>query len=476
MQQKLALAFISCVTCLTLPLTSTIALDKSPVLLTNSNRTSILKKQTPISQNLLKSLIAQNQTTAALEISERGRERGLVDSLAQSLPTKNVDTPRVEEIKQVAKNQNATLVQYTLLKADVTVDGKRQTQDSELVIWVIPPTGEVTLRKVDLQAWQQKEKTTLADLIKQVQPHSSARIELNKGGIRATFNKQNTSKLTWKQLNQILIQPIADLLPKNPESRVIFIPQDKLFLVPLAALQDENNKYLIEKHTISTAPAIQVLDLLAKRSAANTNANQNVLVVGNPTLPTKPLYADEKFNQLPPLPGTEKEAKNIANIYNTQALIGDAATETTVVQQMSNARIIHLATTGFLAQALEIPGLLAFAPSSQDDGWLTSSEVNKLKLKADLVVLSSCDSALGKITGDGVIGLSRAFFVAGANSVIGTLGDIPDEQTAALMTEFHKNLRKNSDKAAALRQAMLATMKQNPNPLDWGMFILVGLP
>ncbi|MBD2197402.1 MULTISPECIES: CHAT domain-containing protein [Calothrix] len=476
MQRKLALVFISCVTCLTLPLASTIALDKAPVSLKNLNQTSILKKQTPISQNLLKSLIAQNQPTDALEISERGRERGLVDLLAQSLPTKNADTPRVEEIKQVAKSQNATLVQYSLLQADVTVDGKRQTQDSELVIWVIPPNGEISLRKVDLQAWQQKSKRSLADLIKQIQPTSKARNELNKGIIKITESKQSNSDLTWKQLHQLLIQPIADLLPENPDSRVIFIPQDKLFLVPFAALQDENNKYLIEKYTISTVPAIQVLDLLAKRSAANTNGNENVLVVGNPTLPNKPLYEDEKFNQLPPLPGTEKEAKSIANIYNTQALIGDAATETNVVQQMSNARMIHLATTGFLAQALEIPGLLAFTPSSQDDGWLTSSEVNKLKLKADLVVLSTCDSALGKITGDGVIGLSRAFFVAGANSVIGTLGDIPDAPTAELMTEFHKNLSKNSDKAAALRQAMLATMKQHPNPLDWGMFILVGLP
>lgn len=146
------------------------------------------------------------------------------------------------------------------------------------------------------------------------------------------------------------------------------------------------------------------------------------------------------------------------------------------VAKMSNARIIHLATTGFLIKSLEIPGVLAFAPSSQDDGWLTGGEVSKLKLNADLVVLSSCDSALGKITGDGVIGLSRAFFVAGANSVIGTLGDIPDASTATLMTEFHSNFSKNPDEAAALRQAMLVTMKQYPNPQDWAMFILVGLP
>jgi len=93
-----------------------------------------------------------------------------------------------------------------------------------------------------------------------------------------------------------------------------------------------------------------------------------------------------------------------------------------------------------------------------------------------LVVLSSCDSALGKITGDCVIGLSRAFLVAGANSVIGSFGAIPDEQTAILMTEFYTNFSNNTDEAAALRQAMLVTMKKYPNPQDWAMFTLVGLP
>ncbi len=441
MQLKLTLAFLSVVTCLTLPLTPTIALDKLP-----------------------------------LESSESIHNRKLVDLLVQSLPTESVNTPTAEEIKQVAKKQNATLVQYSLLNGDATVDGKQQTQESELVIWVIPPTGEVSLRRVDLKAWQQKNKTTLADLIKQVQQINGSGIERDKGAIRAVEIKQNTSALVWKQLHQLLIQPIAELLPTQPESRVIFIPQDKLLLVPFAALKDSDNKYLIEKHTISTAPSIQVLDLLAKRRTANTTSTQDVLIVGNPTMPNKPLNPGEPFSRLNPLPGAEEEAKNIATIYNTQALTGDAATETTVVQRMSNARIIHLATSGFLRESLENPGVLALAPSSQDDGWLTGGEVGKLKLNAELVVLSTCDSASGKITGDGVIGLSRAFITAGANSVIGSFGGISDEQTARLMTEFHSNLSKNPDKVAALRQAMLVTMKKYPNPQDWGMFILVGLP
>ncbi|MBD2163823.1 CHAT domain-containing protein [Calothrix membranacea FACHB-236] len=462
---KLAPVFLSLISCLTLPANSTIALDKS-----------LLEKQTLSYQQLIKSLLSQNQHTSALEISARSRNRELGDLLAQSLPTKNVNAPTAEVIKQVAKNQNATLVQYSLLYQDVNVEGKRYPQVSDLVIWVIKSTGEITLRQVDLKAWQVKNKTNLADAINHLQQSHSQGLERNKGVIKVSDTNQNSSSLVRKQLHELLIQPISDILPTKPEARVIFIPQDKLFIVPFAILQDSNNQYLVEKHTISTAPSIQALDLLAKRRTTNTKSTQDVLIVGNPTMPTKPLNPGEPFNQLSQLPGAEKEAKNIASIYNTEALIGDAATETTVVKRMSNARLIHLATSGFLGKSLEIPGFLAFASSSQDDGWLTVGEVTKLKLKAELVILSSCDSALGKITGDGVIGLSRAFLVAGANSVIASSGNISDESTATLMTEFHSNLAKNIDRSAALRQAMLVTMKKYPNPQDWGMLTLIGLP
>ncbi|GAX41108.1 TPR repeat-containing protein [Tolypothrix sp. NIES-4075] len=76
-----------------------------------------------------------------------------------------------------------------------------------------------------------------------------------------SYNPAVQSQNRFQQLHNLLIKPIADLLPTNPNQRVIFIPQDSLFLVPFFALQDANGKYLIEKHTILTAPAIQVLDL-----------------------------------------------------------------------------------------------------------------------------------------------------------------------------------------------------------------------
>ena len=90
------------------------------------------------------------------------------------------------------------------------------------------------------------------------------------------------------------------------------------------------------------------------------------------------------------------------------------------------------------------------------------------------MVLSACDTGRGTITGDGVIGLSRSLITAGVSSVIVSLWPVPDAPTASLMSEFYQNLQKNPDKAQALRQAMLGTIEQYPEPKNWAAFTLIG--
>lgn len=431
------------------------------------------------SQQLQKNLIAQNPTEAALVISERGRTRALVDLLAKRLSTKDdLSVPlSIDKIKQVAKQQNVTLVEYSIITDEFNVEGKQEAKESELYIWVIKPTGEITFRNVDLKPLLQKDKISLTDLITKSRQSIGARSDGIKG-INIGEGKpaaKSSSNENLKKLHQLLIQPIADVLPTQPDEKISFIPQGSLFLVPFAALLDANGKYLIEKHTISTAPSIQVLDLLYQRQQQIKGVAKDVLIVGNPTMPSVSPKPGEKPQQLSSLPGAEKEANEIARLFNTKALTGNVATETTIKQRMSQARIIHFATFGILEfEGMSIPGELAFAPSSQDDGWLKSEEVINLNLKAELVVLSANDTALGRITADGVIGLSRSFFAAGVPSVVGSLWSPSDTEIVLLMTKFYEKLSKNPDKAYALRQAMLATMKEYPNPFDWAGFTLIG--
>ena len=349
------------------------------------------------------------------------------------------------------------------------IDGKKQTKESELYIWVIKPTGGIAFRSVDLKTLWQKENISLADLITRSRRTIGVSSNYTKGRIEVSPVQTTNSRDNFQKLHQLLITPIVDLLPTQVYAYIIFIPQGELFFVPFAALKDTKGKYLIEQHTIATAPSIQVLDLLYQRQQQNQGVAKDILVVGNPTIPSQ-------VGKPRQLPGAEQEAaKAIAHLFNTQALTGDAATETAVVQRMPQAKIIHLATTAYLDDRQGLGNVLALTPSDKDDGLLTSEEILNLKLKAELVVLSANDTALGKITNDGVIGLSRSFFSAGVSSVIGCLWDISDQQTAFLMIEFYQKLSENPAKAAALRHAMLATMKKYPNPQYWAAFTLIGV-
>ena len=426
----------------------------------DSFKVSLFDTQVDTYHILQKVLIKQNKIESALEISERGRARAFVELLVASLSPQassqaNIQPPTFKQIQKIAEQQAATIVEYSII-------------EDQLYIWVIQPTGEITFRQIEIKSVL--KNNTLKDLVR------DARQAL----LVAPYQPQ----AQLKQLHKLLIEPIADILPSNPEERVIFIPQKELFLIPFVALMDNQEKYLIEKHTILTAPAIQILDLTHKQRAKNQKANpqndliiglprnsdQTDLVIGNPSMP--------KLNEQPlkPLVGAEIEAKEIANFLETQAIIGNQATENVVKKQMENSRVIHIATHGLLTDitGLGTPGALALTPDQNTDGFLTSNEILELKLNAELVVLSACDTGRGEITGDGVIGLSRSFLAAGTPSIIVSLWKVPDDATQLLMVEFYRQLDATGNKAEALRQAMLTTLKTFPEAKNWAAFTLIG--
>jgi len=468
--------------------------------LTDADKVSIFETQAGTYRLLQQALIAQKKTDKALEIAERSKARAFVELLSSrqsnSQPTVTIPPPTIQQIKQIAKQQNATLIEYSITYNASKVQGKKWLP--ELLIWVVKPTGEVTFRSVDLKnldanlaSIAEETRVAAATGRNRVAEQQNAILSNLVRGTRDSISKAGSNTATnsaageatstprinsrhLQQMHQLLIQPIADLLPTAPDARVIFIPHESLFLVPFPALQDASGKYLIEKHTVLTAPAIQVLEL-TQQQRQNVSGKE-LLVVGNPTMPSISLNIGEPPQKLDPLPGAEQEAIDIARLLNTKAITSDEATEVAVKQQMPQARIIHLATHGLLDDLTDggVPGAIALAPSAKDDGLLTADEILDLKLNAELVVLSACDTGRGRITGDGVIGLSRSLITAGVPSVVVSLWLVPDEPTASLMTEFYRQLQQNPDKTVALRQAMFITMKKHPHPRDWAAFTLIG--
>jgi len=465
--------------------------------LSDTSKVSLFDTQKTSYRRLEEVLIDQGKFAAALEVSERGRARAFVELIASRLKdqatvdlTSVSQPPSFADMQQIARQQQATLVAYSIIPGELLVDDRTQIIDAELFIWVISPTGSLEFRQVDMKTLWPKLRTNENDINKfeQLVLRSRSDIGVRSRGFRFQENPNAVARAAaqigdmraqnddLQQLHRLLIEPIAEFLPKNEDERVIFIPHESLFLVPFPALQDAEGRYLIEKHTLLTAPSIQILDLTRQARDRLPNQPGEILLVGNPTMPKVHLTPDQDPVQLVSLPGAEREAQTIGTILNSQPLLGGQATEAVVRQRMQTARLIHLATHGLLddVEGLGVPGALALAPAGPDDGLLTASEILNLRLQAELVVLSACDTGLGKITGDGVIGLSRSLIAAGIPSVVVSLWKVPDDATAALMTAFYENLQQTPNKATALRQAMLTTLSQYPNPVDWAAFTLIG--
>jgi CHAT domain-containing protein len=459
--------------------------------LTDLAQVNLLDTQVSTYNLLQQVLIANNQPEEALEASEQGRARAFAQLLSDRLPqdektqkvakSATLTTPSVERIRQIAKQQNATIVSYSIIPDDdFKFRGKQRGREAELLIWVVHPSGEIHFRQVDLKPlW--KKGTTLQKLIQE-----SRCLDLPYR-CNGNLDPNGEDYPGLKELYSLLIAPIANVLPNNPDESVVLIPQDALFLVPFAALQTPEGKFLIESHTLRSAPSIQVLALTHQQSqrqqvkSPRSPSHRSAIVVGNPTMPKIVVKLGRPPQQLPPLPNSEREAQDIAQLLNVTALIGPKATKADVLKQLANVDFVHLATHGLLEYGTEagslqaqVPGAIALAPSKDDDGLLTASEILGLKLKAQLVVLSACDTGQGKITGDGVIGLSRSWIATGVPSVIVSLVPVPDAPTADLMTAFYQDLRQTSNAARSLRHAMLETMQSHPEPVNWATFILVG--
>jgi CHAT domain-containing protein len=426
--------------------------------LSDADKVALFETYTRTFDSLQTALIAQNKTDTALEISERGRARAFVELMAAKL----TDTPTVQpltlvQIQQIASQQNATLVEYYFNPFAKT-----------LYIWVIPSQGTLTFQSVTL------ENSTLSDLVNSERQALGVRGERKLLAIESPDLDSETNR---QKLHSLLIEPIQSALPTNPEDKIIFIPHQELFSVPFAALQDKSGKYLVDKHTILTTPAIQVLQLT--RKAPKTG---KALIVGNPTMPKiLTLAGQEIAEQLSPLPGAEIEATAIAQLLQTEPIIGEKATKSYILQQLPTTRIAHFATHGLLDdfKGLGTPGAIALAPDPNNteinNGLLTSGEILDLELNIDLFVLSACDTGRGSITGDGVIGLSRSLLTAGVSSLIVSLWAIPDSHTADLMTEFYRQWQSNPDKARALRQAQLNIKDRHPEePRNWAAFTIMG--
>jgi CHAT domain-containing protein len=330
-----------------------------------------------------------------------------------------------------------------------------------------------------------------------------------------------------RALDAKVMQPVRAMT--GDSTRLLISPEGDLNLIPFEALVDEQQRFAVERFSITYLTTGRDLLRLQKPRASGTGP----MVVANPLFgePAEPLLAESTPQKSPaaqaaraphvieqrrsvtsgaslsdvyfaPLPGTEQEAKSIESLFPDAKLVtGPQATKATL--KAANApEILHIATHGFFLQdfppsptnadskhAGAVPqnpllraGLALtganLTKDGNEDGILTGLEASGLNLwGTKLVTLSACETGIGTVRdGEGVYGLRRAFFLAGTETLVMSLWEVSDRVTREMMSSYYSGLKRGLGRGDALRQAQLEMLKRKDrrHPFYWASFIQAG--
>jgi CHAT domain-containing protein len=321
-----------------------------------------------------------------------------------------------------------------------------------------------------------------------------------------------TYRFHAQQLSRLLLGPI----PLSGPKRILIVPDESLQYIPFAALPlpaSANGKdLLVNEFEVDVLPSASVLGILRKATGKRVPPTATAAIFADPVFEpddervsmrhsgTRRSYEDRpaslnrairnigRSQYIPRLPASRDEANAIASVLRSEdpqavqvALDFDASRAHVLTDGLTRFRLVHFATHGIVdGRQPEMSGLilsLVDRRGRSQDGYLRLGDIYKLKLSADLVVLSSCDSALGKdLEAEGIIGLPRGFLYAGAKSVIASLWKVNDDATAALMSRLYARIKKGESPGLALRGAQLEMLRdeQWSNPYYWAAFVLQG--
>jgi tetratricopeptide (TPR) repeat protein len=263
---------------------------------------------------------------------------------------------------------------------------------------------------------------------------------------------------SMKSLYQQLIAPLK---PYIKTDLVCIVPHGVLHYLPFGALHDGKH-YLVEEYTLFYAPSASVLPFAFEKRKSSVAPP---LVLGDPD---------------GSLPHSREEAQAIAQLHDMPAHVGADALERLLWEEGQDAGIIHLSTHGVYNDRSPLFSRVLLAPDDTEDGYLEVYEIYNRGLnlaKADLVVLSACQTNVGELShGDEIVGLSRALIYAGTPSVVASLWSVSDESTRVLMESFYTHMQEGMSKAEALQAAQMEMIasEEYAHPYHWAAFEVTG--
>lgn len=320
---------------------------------------------------------------------------------------------------------------------------------------------------------------------------------------RSDFEKQIKHS---RKLFRDLLEPASKLLAGK--QRLIIVPSGILHYLPfevlltkgedkaLATMTPTRLPYLLRDYAISYVPSAAVLSSLRNRPGKSTAAKSFLafadpvygeLTESTPGLTHTNAFGDQSPWRLGRLIESRREVEQISALFpkdQVSLLLREQASEENAktAGRFAQFRFVHFATHGLLNE--ENPShsgliLKLDRPQQSEDGLLQAYEIFNLKMNADLVVLSGCETGLGKeVKGEGLVGLTHAFFYAGTRSLVVSLWKVQDRSTADLMVNLYREIGRTQTKSEALRQAKLELIQQGryADPYYWASFVLTGDP
>jgi CHAT domain-containing protein len=354
-----------------------------------------------------------------------------------------VESPSAADIAATAARLQAAVVEY--LVTDTGAFG-----------WVVQGDGSIHVARLDGGRERLESLTRTVRSAIESTPRTAAR------------NASLTTAL--RDLDRILIEPLRAWLPASPDATVVIVPHGPLAVLPFAALADSSGRPLIERHTLLFAPAVSVYAYTREKSPEAAR-NRGALVVADPLPP-----ADSASDRLL---WAREEGRQVASRLHAgpvRLLVDRSATESAVKRLAREYAIIHLATHGLVAPEQPFASSLLLADGEGEDGYLRVDEIFSLDLHADLVVLSGCSTGMGKLTGDGIVGLTRAFLYAGAATVVVSQWNVSDRATSRFMDRFYAQRQRGMPTARALRNAALSMRRLGADASAWAAFEVIGEP
>lgn len=416
--------------------------------------------------------ISKGYDLLAFEYAQRCKSRSFLDFLAGSsdtIPGKKIHSPHpatLNEIQSSLPDKNTVLLEYSI-------------GDSSSYLWVITEDHH--------QLISIPNHNILKELIETLRFAS-----LNPHQNNKDFFTQSSYSL-YKHL----IQPAEHHFSKK--NHLVILPDGMLNYLPFEVLitkeqiQSTNQSYkdlsfLVKEFPISYCNSSSVLKNLLEQSRANGQGyktGHNLIAFGDPVYNEFPDSSSETRKGFNRLEHSGNEVKQIASLFqggSAELFLRENASEENVKKEgaLSPFRYLHFATHGLMDEKNPENSslVLTLGNDSPEDGFLKASEIYNLEMNADLVVLSACQSGLGKmVRGEGIIGLTRAFMYAGTPSVLASLWSVSDASTTLLMQRFYENLiTEKLSKTDALNKAQISMIKdeQYSHPFFWAPFVLNG--